>query len=144
MILLAIFFLWLSHGFAFYHCFFDAGDRYKVDPVMLIAIAKTESGFNPRAVNINKNGTRDYGIMQINSYWLQRYKIPKEWVFEPCYNIHFSAMVLKKCMNEYKGIALAVDCYNKGSKAKGHGAYVERVLRDYKRYQSMLFPSSKR
>ncbi len=125
-------------SFAFYSCFFDAGKRYGVDPVLLIAITKVESNFNPRAVNVNRNGTRDYGIMQINSSWLERYRIPKEWIFEPCYNIHFGAMVLRRCMEQYKDISHAVDCYNKGSKAKGHGAYVERVFRNYKRYYTML------
>lgn len=125
-------------SFAFYHCFFDASKRYGVDPVLLISIAKAESNFNPRAVNINANGTRDYGIMQINSFWLERYRIPKDWIFEPCYNIHFGAMVLRRCMDKYKNISLAVDCYNKGSKAKGHGAYVESVFRNYKKYYSML------
>lgn len=125
-------------SFAFYHCFFDAGKRYGVDPVLLIAIAKVESNFNPRAVNVNRNGTRDYGIMQINSSWLEKYRIPKEWIFDPCYNIHFGAMVLRRCMENYQHISLAVDCYNKGSKAKGHGAYVERVFRNYKRYYTML------
>lgn len=125
-------------SFAFYGCFFDAGKRYGVDPLLLIAIAKVESNFNPRAVNVNRNRTRDYGIMQINSSWLERYRIPKEWIFEPCYNIHFGAMVLRRCMEQYKDISHAVDCYNKGSKAKGHGAYVERVFRNYKRYYTML------
>ena len=125
-------------SFAFYNCFFDAGKRYGVDPVLLIAITKVESNFNPQAINVNRNGTRDYGIMQINSSWLERYRIPKEWLFEPCYNIHFGAMVLRRCMETYRNISLAVDCYNKGSKAKGHGAYVERVFRNYKRYYTML------
>ncbi len=138
MIFLIAFFLWISHGFSFYHCFFDAGKRYQVDPILLIAIAKGESNFNPRAVNINRNGTKDYGIMQINSYWLEKYKIPKEWIFEPCYNIHFGAMVLRRCMDKYSSINLAIDCYNKGERAKGNTPYVERVLRNYKRYYTML------
>ncbi len=138
MLLLA-FLLFLSYSsFAFYHCFFDAGKRYGMDPLLLISIAKVESNFNPRAVNVNKNGTKDYGIMQINSFWLEKYKIPKEWIFEPCYNIHFGAMVLKRCMDQYKNISLAVDCYNKGSKTKGYGAYLEGVFKNYKRYYTML------
>ncbi|MFN3264168.1 MAG: lytic transglycosylase domain-containing protein, partial [Aquificaceae bacterium] len=106
--------------------------------VLLISIASAESNFNPRAINVNTNGTRDYGIMQINSFWLERYRIPREWIFEPCYNIHFGAMVLRRCMDIHSNISLAVDCYNKGSKAKGHGAYVERVFRNYKKYYTML------
>ncbi|RMH00507.1 MAG: lytic transglycosylase [Aquificota bacterium] len=125
--------------FAFYHCFYEAGRRYGVDPYLLVAIAKVESNFNPRAVNTNKNGTRDYGIMQINSYWVERYKLPLEWVFEPCYNIHMGAMVLKRCMYAYpQSLALAVDCYNKGAKAKGHGAYVEKVYKSYRKIKSYV------
>ncbi|MCS7262213.1 MAG: lytic transglycosylase domain-containing protein [Aquificaceae bacterium] len=137
-------FLWVllllinSLSFAFYHCFFEAGRRYGVDPLLLVSIAKVESNFNPRAVNVNRNGSVDYGIMQINAHWVSRYKIPVEWLYEPCYNIHFGAMVLKKCLHRYKYVHLAVDCYNKGSKAKGHGAYVEKVFRNYRKYYSML------
>ncbi|MCX8076933.1 MAG: lytic transglycosylase domain-containing protein [Aquificaceae bacterium] len=128
-----------SVSFAFYHCFYDAGRRYSVDPVLLISIAKVESNFNPMAINTNQNGSKDYGIMQINSHWIQKYRIPKEWLYEPCYNIHFGAMVLRRCLDTYKhNVALGVDCYNKGSKAQGHGAYVESVFRNYKKYYSML------
>lgn len=123
---------------AFYHCFFDAGERYGVDPMLLVSIAKVESNFSPRAVNVNKNGTKDYGIMQINSHWVKKYTIPKEWLFEPCYNIHFGAMVLRRCMDQYEDIPRAVDCYNKGSKSKGHGEYVDRVFKSYRKVSSML------
>lgn len=138
MLLLVSLLLLYSNSFAFYHCFFDAGKRYGVDPILLISIAKVESNFNPKAININRNGTKDYGIMQINSFWLEKYRIPKEWIFEPCYNIHFGAMVLKRCMENSPNLSFAVDCYNKGSKAKGYGAYVERVFKNYKRYYTML------
>lgn len=36
--------------------------KYDVDPVLALAVMKTESGFNPDAVS----ETNDYGIMQIN------------------------------------------------------------------------------
>jgi soluble lytic murein transglycosylase-like protein len=50
------------------------GDRYAIDPNLLIAIAKVESNFNPAAVSKpNANGTRDYGIMQINEKTAQHY-----------------------------------------------------------------------
>ncbi|WP_448588080.1 lytic transglycosylase domain-containing protein [Thermocrinis sp.] len=125
-------------SFAFYHCFFDAGKRYGVDPYLLVAIASVESGFNPRAINRNKNGSTDYGIMQINSHWLKKYKIPQEWIWEPCYNIHFGAMVLRRCMDAKKSLKLAVDCYNKGDRAKENSEYVLKVYKRHARVVQMV------
>lgn len=125
-------------SFAFYECFFDAGKRYKVDPYLLAAIAKVESNFNPKAVNLNRNGTEDYGIMQINSYWIRTYKIPMEWIENPCYNIHFGAMVLRRCL-DLKGndLYLAIDCYNRGSRASRNSHYVLRVYESYTRIKKI-------
>ena len=36
-------------------------------PDIMIAIAKAESGLNPKAVNVNRNGSTDIGLFQINS-----------------------------------------------------------------------------
>lgn len=36
-------------------------------PDIMIAIAKAESGMNPKAVNVNRNGSTDIGLFQINS-----------------------------------------------------------------------------
>jgi soluble lytic murein transglycosylase-like protein len=124
----------VSFAHAFYECFFFAGKRYSVDPYLLASIAKVESAFNPKAINRNQNGSVDYGIMQINSYWILHYKIPLEWIQEPCYNIHFGAMVLRNCMDIYQNnLQLAIDCYNRGTKAKGNSAYVLKVYNSYKK-----------
>ncbi|WP_448583915.1 lytic transglycosylase domain-containing protein [Thermocrinis sp.] len=135
-----VFLLFLStSSFAFYHCFFDAGKRYRVDPYLLVAIASVESGFNPRAINHNKDGSVDYGIMQINSHWLKKYRIPKDWIWEPCYNIHFGAMVLKSCIDRRAGnLKLAVDCYNKGDKAKENSEYVLKVYTKHAKVLKMI------
>jgi len=131
-----LFLAMINLSFGFYHCFFDAGKRYGVDPYLLVAIASVESGLNPRAINYNRNGSVDYGIMQINSHWIKKYKILQEWIWEPCYNIHFGAMVLKRCMDKYAGnLKLAVDCYNKGERAKENSQYVLRV---YKRHSKVV------
>lgn len=37
------------------------------DPKLMIAVAKAESGLNPRAIHKNTNGTLDIGIFQINT-----------------------------------------------------------------------------
>lgn len=53
-------------------CFSEAAQRYGINEKILIAIAKVESNFNPSAININKNGSVDHGLMQINSQHLNK------------------------------------------------------------------------
>ena len=51
-----------------------AADKWSIDENLLIAIARVESDFNPKAVSPpNKNGTRDYGIMQVNENTARHY-----------------------------------------------------------------------
>lgn len=42
-------------------------DTFPENPALMIAIAKAESGLDPMQTNRNKNGTRDIGLMMINS-----------------------------------------------------------------------------
>lgn len=127
-------------------CFFIAAQQYQVDPYLLMAIAKVESGFNPRALNKNKNGTVDRGIMQINSVWdkhLVKYGIDPKWVWHPCYNVSLGAMVLRHCQDRYKYVWKAVDCYNKGGKAQNTSHYVWKVYHSYRTIlqQRAMYPS---
>jgi len=133
-ILLLLTTLWTSKAQAqdYWTCFVSASQHYRVNPYLLYAIAKVESGLNPHAINRNKNGTIDRGIMQINSSWdryLMRYGIDPRHVWEPCYNIHLGAMVLRHCMDRYGNSWKAVDCYNKGTKARESSRYVWMVYR---------------
>ncbi|OPY60382.1 MAG: Transglycosylase SLT domain protein [Syntrophorhabdaceae bacterium PtaU1.Bin034] len=57
-------------------CFDEAGERYRISPQLLWAIAKTESNFSATAVNHNNNGSFDYGVMQINSSWYRELRVP--------------------------------------------------------------------
>ena len=67
--LLAVALMVLTSQYICAFCFEEAGKKYGISPQLLWAIAKTESNFNPTAVNYNKNGSFDYGLMQINSAW---------------------------------------------------------------------------
>ena len=40
---------------------------YGIPETILLHLIETESNFNPNAINYNKNGTIDYGLMQLNS-----------------------------------------------------------------------------
>jgi len=55
---------------AYQSCIEEASRLYGINPIIVYAIIKTESGFNPKAINKNKNGSYDLGLMQINSSWL--------------------------------------------------------------------------
>jgi len=114
---------------AFCYCFDEAACRYNISAEILYAIAKVESSFNPGAVNWNKNGSYDYGVMQINSRW---YKVlgADAWskLGDPCYNVNVGAWILAGCMKKYGYTWEAVGCYNAGSKNKRHG-YAYKVWR---------------
>ncbi len=112
-------------------CFEEAGDYYKINPDILYAIAKVESNFNQHAVNKNKDGSMDIGIMQVNSYWLpllEENGINLEDLYNPCKNIFIGAWILSQCINKLGYTWRAVDCYNKGySRAKETSSYTSRI-----------------
>ncbi len=76
-------------------------------PVTLIRdIAWKESRFNPLAVNHNKNGTDDRGLMQVNAS-------NDEWLhltnpFDPCQSIHAAATYLASVSKYNRGPASTV------------------------------------
>lgn len=118
---------------AYEGCFMSAALSYGVSYELLMAIAKVESNFNPRALGRNRNGSYDVGIMQINSSWLpylRRYGVRVEHLWDPCYNIYIGAMILRYCMDTYGNSWRAVDCYNKGAKrASNTSKYVWNVYK---------------
>lgn len=94
-------------------CFDEAGAQYGINPLILRAIAKVESNFNPRAINWNRNGTYDFGVMQINTIWAPVLGIER-WntLGDPCSNIKTGAMILADCMKKYGYTWEAIGCYN--------------------------------
>jgi soluble lytic murein transglycosylase-like protein len=97
--------------FAF--CFEEAGNEYGISSNLLEALARTESGMNPKAMNINTNGSYDMGLMQINSYWLIPLVLDKDKLTsDPCYNVMIGARILKYCIGRFGYNWEAVGCYN--------------------------------
>lgn len=98
-------------------CWEDAANKYGVNPHLLYAIAKTESNFNSLAINRNKNGSYDVGLMQINSLWLptlRKYGINEDHLFQPCVSIHVGAWILAQNMRRLGNSWNAVGAYNSG------------------------------
>lgn len=96
-------------------CFDEAAELYpKVPVTWLQSIARQESGFNQAAVNRNKNGSYDVGVMQINTYWRpfvgeERWKLLTE---DACYNVKVGAWVLDQCIERHGLTWKAIGCYN--------------------------------
>jgi len=118
-------------------CFVNAGQRYQLSPLVLKAIAKTEtSTLDPKAYNAaNENGSADYGLMQINSIHLNKlkeYRISSQDLFKPCLNIMVGAWVLAQKIQKYGSTWKAVGAYNADSEDK-RIKYANRVYENYRR-----------
>lgn len=113
-------------------CWDEAAARYHVNSAVLYAMAQTESGLNPLAVGQNANGSRDIGLMQINSAWLPKlaeYGINERDLFQPCTSIHVGAWLLARNIYRYGYTWEAVGAYNAVNPSK-RSAYVKKVQRN--------------
>lgn len=99
------------------NCFEEAGQKYSLPAEVLRAVAKTESGFNARAVNVNTNGSRDLGLMQINTSWLSTLKnhgITERDLYQPCTNVMIGAWILANNAQRHGWNWNAIGAYNVG------------------------------
>ena len=112
-------------------CWDEAAQRYNVSGHLLYAIAHVESALDPRAIGRNADGSRDLGLMQINSRWLPhlaRHGIEEHDLFEPCINIHVGAWILADNVSRLGYTWAAVGAYNAASPARRE-AYIKKVRR---------------
>lgn len=90
-------------------------DEYGVPEILALAIARQESGWHPWIINVAGKDVRpqskaeavrialaalkagksfDVGLMQINSYWIRKYRWPLEQVLEPVNNAKIGVWIL--------------------------------------------------
>lgn len=121
--------LLLMPGMALPFCFDEAGNRFMLSPRLLESIAAIESGMNPVARNQNRNGSTDFGLMQVNSYWIKAANLDKERLLnDACYNTLAGARVLRGCVDRYGNSWEAVGCYNASSSEK-RKSYAWKIYR---------------
>lgn len=114
-------------------CFEEAGSQYNINPQLLQSIARVESGLNPKAVNINKNGSADFGLMQINEAWLNVLHLNREYLLsDPCYNVMTGARILRACIDRCGYTWEAVGCYNATGRSK-RVDYSWKIYRELKK-----------
>lgn len=142
MRLLAAAFLLLLHpashaSEAGWQCWADASARYGVPVDLLYAVARVESGNRYNIVSgKNKNGSRDIGLMQINSSHLpllKKYGITEQKLLDdPCLNLHVGAWIMAESISRHGFNWVGIGAYNAASKHK-RMAYAEKVMAMYER-----------
>jgi soluble lytic murein transglycosylase-like protein len=102
-------------------CLDDAGAYFELDPVLLHAIARHESNMRADAVNRNRDGSYDIGLMQINTSWLPALRergITAESLRNPCVNGYVGAWILRTNVDRFGPTWKAVGAYNATSSNK--------------------------
>ena len=113
-------------------CWNETASWYGVNVHLLYAIAKTESNLNPKAMNKNKNGSYDIGMMQINSSWLptlRKYGVTEENLRDPCVNLQVGAWILAQNMQRMGLSWDAVGAYN-ARNPKPRAKYAQKVYKN--------------
>ena len=107
----------VAPGVARATCWNAASESYGIPVQVIKAVAKTESGFNAEALNVNKDGSHDIGVMQINSVWLPtlaKHGIDEEALKDPCTNVKVGAWILANNAKQLGWNWNAIGAYNVG------------------------------
>ena len=102
------------------YCWKEAATQYNIEPELLQAIAVVESGNRAQVMNhANRNGTRDIGLMQINSIHLPRLLkqgiTEDRLINEPCLSVEVGASILAEFIQRFGYNWTAVGSYNVGT-----------------------------
>jgi soluble lytic murein transglycosylase-like protein len=115
------------------NCWVQAGLRYNVSPHALVAIATQESKLNAGAINVNKNGTVDYGLMGINTVWLKQlsqFGITEQHLMQPCINVHIGAWIYSQHVRSFGNTWRAIGAYHSKTPSLS-SKYVSAIQRHY-------------
>lgn len=130
----------VSHS-VFANCWNKAAHYYHVDPYLLYAIANVESGMNPYAIGKNHDGTRDVGLMQINSSHFSELEEQgineSRLITEPCTSIMVGASILSDMIKVYGYNWEAVGAYNAGLKKENFPQRMVYARKVWSKYQKI-------
>ena len=120
------------------HCFRSAAQKYSLPLSLLLAVARGESNFNPRA----KSNRNCHGLMQIQwpetARHLGIYRLKA--LYEPCTNIRAGAGYLRELMDRYDvNLHLALAAYNYGPGRIKAGTDADQIPRGAKWYSGYIY-----
>jgi peptidoglycan DL-endopeptidase CwlO len=98
-------------GVPYADMFIKAGAKYNISPKLLAAVAKVESGYNPRAVS----PVGAQGLMQLMPSTARGLGVSNS--FDPQEAINGGAKLLAHNLKEFKSLPLALAAYNAGGGA---------------------------
>ncbi|MBF7049794.1 lytic transglycosylase domain-containing protein [Campylobacter volucris] len=111
--------------------FKNAAKKYNIPVFLLKAIALTENAsFEHDSIGINKNKTKDYGLMQINSIHLKRYGISKKDIQRVCVNIDTAARLLYEIIQKHGFNWDAIGRYH-SSNEKYKNIWLNKVAKNF-------------
>ncbi|WP_339531452.1 transglycosylase SLT domain-containing protein [Pseudomonas mucidolens] len=126
-------------------CWAEAASRHDIEPELLQAIAAVESGYQPKAMNYsNHNGSRDIGLMQINSIHLPRLLkqgiTEQRLLAEPCLSVEVGASILAGFIKQFGYNWTAVGAYNAGpgAGARREALRLRYAQRIWERYEALI------
>ena len=120
------------------HCFRSAASDNGLPLSLLLAVARGESNFNPRA----RSDRNCHGLMQIQwpgtARHLGIYRLVT--LYEPCTNIRAGARYLRELLDRYDGnLHLALAAYNYGPSRIKHGAGPDQIPRGAQWYSGYIY-----
>ncbi|MCF3945756.1 lytic transglycosylase domain-containing protein [Acidiphilium iwatense] len=114
---------------AYLKCMLVASAALGLPPRILPTIQALEGG-RVGSVTLDRNGTADLGVMQINSIWLpalaERAHLTvsatrEQLIYHPCFNIAAAAVIIRTYVNQSRGnILAAVGDYHSHTQKLNH------------------------
>ncbi|EAJ6151375.1 MULTISPECIES: lytic transglycosylase domain-containing protein [Campylobacter] len=107
-----------------------AARKYNIPMALLKAIALTENAaYKHNIIGKNKNQTRDYGLMQINSIHLKRYGIGEKEIVKSSVNIDTAARLLHEIIQKHGFSWNAIGRYHSAND-KYKNIWLDKVMKN--------------
>ncbi len=107
-----------AHARTYEMCFEEASDAHEIPLIWLYAIAFTESSFWSESASNNRNGSNDFGLMQVNTIWrAEAERLGYDWEEvknDPCTNIMFGTHIIRMNWVRTNNFSRAIGAYHAG------------------------------